>query len=115
VIVEGHGDSTGTDEYNLELSQLRSGEVVKSALKTLQSAADPQVRETFPCFVRLLSASGRGRSELVTKNGVEDPEASRRVVFKVRVRSYEEVEARNDLQGLGFSSPQDWTWKPSSH
>src|SRR5262249_16450745 len=48
VIVEGHGDSTGTDEYNLELSQLRSGEVVKSALQTLQSADDPQVRQTFP-------------------------------------------------------------------
>jgi len=42
-------------------------------------------------FLRLLSASGRGSAEVVTgPGGTENAPLSRRVVFKIRVRSLEQ-------------------------
>jgi outer membrane protein OmpA-like peptidoglycan-associated protein len=42
-------------------------------------------------FLRLLSASGRGSADLIIgPAGQEDPARSRRVVFKIRVRSLEQ-------------------------
>jgi outer membrane protein OmpA-like peptidoglycan-associated protein len=40
--------------------------------------------------VKFISASGRGSAELMKVNGEENPEQSRRVVFKIRVRSLEQ-------------------------
>ena len=43
------------------------------------------------CFRDLLSASGRGSAEpILTELAEEDKERSRRVVFKIRVRSLEQ-------------------------
>lgn len=98
MVVEGHTDSTGTDDFNLPLSQQRSMAVVHESLRVLAGAtsisadgtsgSSPQYRT---CFLDLLSATGRGSVEpVLTAAGDEDKDKSRRVVFKIRVRSLEE-------------------------
>jgi outer membrane protein OmpA-like peptidoglycan-associated protein len=88
IIVEGHTDSSGTDEHNWDLSQRRSLSVVRTSLAVLQTQ-DTAAERT--AFLRLLSASGRGSSDLVSgPTGQENAAMSRRVVFKIKVRSIEQ-------------------------
>ena len=88
IVVEGHTDSIGTDQYNWELSQKRSMAVVRLSLNVLGIEEMDHERDL---FLQFLSASGRGRAELVLdSSGVENRPLSRRVVFKIRVRSLEQ-------------------------
>lgn len=85
IIVEGHTDKNTfrtssaeeSQDLNLRLSQDRSMEVVKKSLTYLVD--QPAQRQ---CFLEKLSATGRGE---------QDPEPtdeqSRRVIFRIRVRS----------------------------
>jgi outer membrane protein OmpA-like peptidoglycan-associated protein len=94
IVVEGHTDSTGTDEHNVQLSQARSLAVVQHTLDIL-GHGEPEDRK---CFLDFLSANGRGSRELIRDaNRNEDKDRSRRVVFKIRVRSLEQREFRNIL------------------
>lgn len=94
IVVEGHTDSTGTDEHNIPLSQQRSLSVVQKTLEVL-GQKQPQSKE---CFLDFLSANGRGRKEpMLDSNGNEDKDRSRRVVFKIRVRSLEQRELHSIL------------------
>lgn len=88
VVVEGHTDSTWHEilmppetgpERNLELSQSRSMEVVKTSLRALEG------NQHQDCFRQMLSASGRGQEELLPEIGSDDAK-QRRVVFKIRVQ-----------------------------
>lgn len=92
IVVEGHTDSTNGDDVNLPLSQRRSLAVVQESLKVLSDPANGGGAHSFkPCFVELLSATGRGSAELVAnEQGQEDKSKSRRVIFKIRVRSLEQ-------------------------
>lgn len=91
IVVEGHTDSTGTDETNLPLSQARSMAVVGSSLKILKDAELNGTSSSRRCFLDLVSATGRGSVEpLVDESGNENLARSRRVVFKIRVRSLEQ-------------------------
>jgi outer membrane protein OmpA-like peptidoglycan-associated protein len=88
IIVEGHTDSSGTDEHNWDLSQRRSMSVVRTSLAVLTNKDTTSERSA---FLRLLSASGRGSAELVSgPTGQEMRALSRRVVFKIKVRSFEQ-------------------------
>jgi outer membrane protein OmpA-like peptidoglycan-associated protein len=94
IVVEGHTDSSGTDEHNLQLSQERSMAVVQQTLKIL-GQGEPGDKA---CFLDFLSANGRGSKEPIRDaNGNEDRDRSRRVVFKIRVRSLEQREFRTIL------------------
>ncbi len=94
IVVEGHTDSTGTDEHNIPLSQQRSLAVVQKTLYVL-GQQQPQNKE---CFLDFLSATGRGSKEpILDSNGNEDKDRSRRVVFKIRVRSLEQRELHSIL------------------
>lgn len=94
IVVEGHTDSTGTDEHNLQLSQERSLAVVQQTLDIL-GRTEPADRT---CFLDFLSANGRGSKEpMLDSSGNEDKDRSRRVVFKIRVRSLEQREFRSIL------------------
>lgn len=86
IVIEGHTDSDDTEENNLRLSQQRSLEVFLQ-IRRIISAADAVDQS---CFVQFLSASGRGEAELIKKNNIEDKDSSRRVVFKIRVKSLEQ-------------------------
>lgn len=72
IVVEGHTDSTGSDEHNVQLSQARSLAVVQTTLEILGSRGGNQKS----CFLQFLSASGVG---------------------KIRVRSLEQREIRKLL------------------
>lgn len=85
IIVEGHADKSGTDAINLPLSQRRSMSVVTESLNVLEGEGRRQ-------FIKLLSASGRGSVEPYVEpvTHQEVPDKSRRVVFKIRMRSFEQ-------------------------
>ena len=94
IVVEGHTDSQGTDEINLPLSQGRSLAVVQKTLDILGRGE----AENKKCFLDFLSANGRGSREPIRDaNGNEDKDRSRRVEFKIRVRSLEQREFRTIL------------------
>lgn len=93
IVIEGHTDSSGSDTINLPLSQARSMAVAHESLTILQ--AESTLRS---CFLTYLSASGRGSSEpLRDVVGKEDKARSRRVIFKIRVRSLEQRQLREVL------------------
>ncbi len=95
IVVEGHTDSSGTAQHNWELSQKRSMSVVRTSLGILNT---DEMEKERAYFLRLLSASGRGSAELVSgPGGEENAPLSRRVVFKIRVRSLEQKPLRDVL------------------
>ena len=100
IVVEGHTDSRGTDEINLPLSQARSMAVVLESLRILSGATEYGKPSSGlrSCFLNLLSATGRGSSEPILTEGKEDEPRSRRVVFKIRVRSLEQRQLPEALQ-----------------
>jgi outer membrane protein OmpA-like peptidoglycan-associated protein len=101
VVVEGHADSRGTEAHNLGLSQKRSMAVVLSSLAILDS---PELGRERSFFLQFLSASGRGMAEpVLDASGHENQTLSRRVVFKIRVRSLEQKEL---LEMLGAANNQ---------
>jgi outer membrane protein OmpA-like peptidoglycan-associated protein len=99
VVVEGHTDSSGTSEHNLDLSQRRSLSVARASLRVLDSVPEDGQKSS---FLHILSASGRGSADPVTgPTGVEDATLSRRVVFKIRVRSLEQRQLIETLRSQG--------------
>ncbi len=86
IIVEGHTDSTGGYLYNLELSQARARAVVEYIF----SPEFPDFPERTD-LQRYLTVNGRSFSQLVLVDGVEDPQQSRRVEFKFRLKDEEAV------------------------
>jgi len=100
VVVEGHTDSRGSDTINLALSQQRSMSVVSQCINILESTKGlgGNVDYKREYFLRVLSASGRGKQDLIlNEDGKEDQPQSRRVVFKIRVRSFEEKRVEKRL------------------
>jgi len=91
IVVEGHASSEGQESDNLSLSQRRSMAVIQQSLAIVDVSNEPNASEDHKCFVSLISATGRGSAEPVPgANGEEDRPRSRRVVFKVRIKSLEE-------------------------
>src|SRR5262249_11233248 len=102
ITVEGHTDSSGTDKDNLPLSQRRSMAVALQAWNILDEAepAGETAARLRPCFLDFISASGRGSVEPIRDgNGQEDKARSRRVIFKIRVRSIEQRPLKEILGG----------------
>ena len=85
--IQGHTDDRGDDAYNLQLSQERSLAVMVKGLEVIR-AREPSA---YQCFQELTSASGRGRQELIYNlDNRVNREKSRRVIFKIRLRSTEQ-------------------------
>lgn len=95
LIIEGHTDSSGTEERNIPLSTERATAVMLHSREVLLTRQDFDLEN---CFLKLASASGRGpRDPIPNPQGKEDQDKSRRVEFKVRVRSIEQRRLQ-DLQ-----------------
>jgi outer membrane protein OmpA-like peptidoglycan-associated protein len=92
IIIEGHTDSNGSHDHNTELSAERATAVLVKSRRILEDSGMPSTNELQGCFLRLSQATGRGKQEPVFNDGVEDKDASRRVVVKVRVKSMEQRE-----------------------
>jgi len=85
--IEGHTDDYGSDAYNLKLSQERSLAVMVKGLEVIQ-ATEPA---SYQCFQEITSAAGRGRQDLIyDSTAMVNREKSRRVIFKIRLRSAEQ-------------------------
>jgi outer membrane protein OmpA-like peptidoglycan-associated protein len=85
--IEGHTDDHGSDAFNLKLSQERSLAVMVKGLEVIQ-AKEPAA---YQCFQEITSATGRGRQDLIYESStVVNREKSRRVIFKIRLRSAEQ-------------------------
>ena len=85
--IEGHTDDHGSDALNLKLSQERSLAVMVKGLEVIQ-ATEP---DSYHCFQEITSASGRGRQDLIYESSdIVTREKSRRVIFKIRLRSAEQ-------------------------
>jgi chemotaxis protein MotB len=87
IIIEGHTDSDGSYIYNLNLSQKRALAVMEYLL-TLDFTKKYNIRP-------LMTASGRAYLDNITKNGVEDKEASRRIEIKFRLKN---EDAMNEIE-----------------
>ena len=94
VVIEGHTDSDRPADkpfYNLELSQRRALAVLTAMLQT----DDYVGRE---CLLDVASASGRGERDVIKVDGIEDKDKSRRVVFKINMKSQQEEQFENLLK-----------------
>lgn len=92
VAVEGHADTTGDTDYNIQLSLDRAASVVTASLSSIPEGPG------LNCFEGLLTTNGRGNFGNAGK--LDTPAAlaqERRVVFKIRVRSQEEQGLRKSL------------------
>jgi len=87
IIIEGHTDSDGPYIYNLNLSQKRALAVMKYLL-TLEFTKKHNIRP-------MMTASGRAYLDLISKNGREDKEASRRIEIKFRLKN---EDAMNEIE-----------------
>lgn len=99
IIVEGHTDSVGGYITNLKLSQNRAFSVASYVLDDAYTAISYEQRMRLR---EIVTANGRSYSNLIYTNGVEDKDASRRVVFKFRLTDEQMVE---QLQAILEANP----------
>lgn len=87
IIIEGYTDNKGTYVANLGLSQRRATNVMKICLEV------DLTNEQKEFLRKKISATGRSYANLIYKeNGKVDLEASRRVVFKFRLKDTKSLE-----------------------
>lgn len=92
IVIEGHTDQSGESKpggvsRNIRLSQRRALTVLETALTSLEGPR-PDLHH---CLLGLASANGRGSSQLIyNPAGSVNPERSRRVEIKIRIRSREQ-------------------------
>ena len=79
IIIEGHTDSDGSYIFNLKLSQDRALAVMEYLL-SLEFSKRHNIKP-------LMIASGRAYLDAITRNGIEDKEASRRIEIKFRLKN----------------------------
>lgn len=100
IIIEGHTDSDGTYERNLELSQRRAQAVVNYCMSDSFTALTQAEKEQLR---KIITANGRSQSQLIYgSDGQEDKAASRRVEIKFRLNDAEMVESMSRILA-GFS------------
>ena len=93
IIIEGHTDSSGSYESNLKLSQDRALQVALYCLNMPSLTRSQKLK-----LQEILTAKGRSYSDLVyDANGVEDPDASRRVEFKFSLKDAEMIAEMNRI------------------
>lgn len=95
LIVEGHTDSSGSYEYNLNLSQQRAYEVV---LYCLSDSFTGLTRAEKDLLRKRVTANGRAYSApVLNADGTENAAASRRVEFKFRLKDAEMIDSMSNI------------------
>ncbi|MGC4097483.1 MAG: OmpA family protein [Nitrospira sp.] len=83
-VIEGYTDDLGDDIRNLRLSQERSFAVLAKSLEVIRE----KLPWAYECFLQKATANGRGKQNLLRNDaGYTDRDKSRRVVFKIHMRS----------------------------
>ena len=99
IIIEGHTDSVGDYIRNLELSQQRAGAVASYVLSDSYTTITSGQRRLLR---QMATANGRSFSDpVLNESGVEDKDASRRVVFKFRLTDEQMIEQLKDILETG--------------
>ena len=95
IIIEGHTDTTDTYIKNMELSQARAFAVVEYIISDeFTYITKGQKME----FMSLLTVNGRSYSDpVLDENGRVDANASRRVVFKFRLKDDEMIRQMQEI------------------
>ena len=89
IIIEGHTDTTGTYEYNLQLSQARAESVAEFCLGEMQTMFSAKQLEQIRSLV---SVAGRSWSNpILNADGSVNEDASRRVEIKFRLSDEEMI------------------------
>ena len=105
IIIEGHTDSSGSYLSNLALSQERALAVATYCLggeMTGLTAKEKQVLQG------ILTANGRSSSDpVLDRYGNEDKDASRRVVFKFRMKDSEMIDQMSAILEGGQSEARE--------
>ena len=94
IIIEGHTDSDGDYITNLKLSQQRALAVASYVLADDYYGISAGQKKLLRS---LATANGRSWSDLVYVDGVEDKDASRRVVFKFRMTDEQMIQQLKDI------------------
>lgn len=95
IIIEGHTDTTDTYIKNMELSQARAYAVVEYIVSDEFTYI---TREEKQRFMGMLTANGRSYSDpVLDANGRVDANASRRVVFKFRLKDDEMIKRMQEI------------------
>ena len=94
IIVEGHTDSNGGYIMNLELSQQRALAVASYVLGDGYRGITEEQKMTLR---DIATANGRSYSDRIMVNGVEDEDASRRVVFKFRMTDEQMIQQMKQI------------------
>ena len=88
--IEGHTDSQGRYEYNMELSQDRTRAVLNYCLGIKEIRQDTTLEQWTKARIM---ANGFSFSHLITNpDGSENPELSRRVEFRIRTNAEKQLE-----------------------
>jgi len=97
IIIEGHTDTTDTYIKNMALSQDRAFAVVEYILSDEFTYLTPGQKIQ---FMGLLTANGRSYSDpILDEHGNVDAAASRRVVFKFRLKDDEMIQQMQEILG----------------
>lgn len=84
--IEGHTDSKGSYEYNMQLSQDRTRSVLNYCLLMVE----PHEKDW---TINRITANGLSSSHLIyNEDGSENPELSRRVEFRIRTNAEKQLE-----------------------
>ena len=95
IIIEGHTDTSGTYLHNLALSQERALAVASYCLGSEMTGLTQSEKQMLES---ILTANGRSESDPVyAADGTVDMEASRRVVFKFRMKDSEMIDQRSEI------------------
>lgn len=95
IIIEGHTDTDGTYLSNLALSQERALTVVTYCLSGEMTGLSYEEKEVLQSII---TANGRSYSDPVyAADGTVDKEASRRVVFKFRMKDSEMIDQMSEI------------------
>ena len=94
IIIEGHTDSDGDYITNLKLSQQRALAVASYVLADDYYGISGEQKRLLRS---LATANGRSWSDLVYVDGVEDKDASRRVVFKFRMTDEQMIQQLKNI------------------
>lgn len=95
IIIEGHTDTDGTYLNNLALSQERALAVVTYCLGPEMTGLTSEEKAMLQSII---TANGRSYSDpIYAADGTIDKEASRRVVFKFRMKDSEMIEQMSEI------------------